>query len=171
MSKEFWKPVVGYEGLYDVSTLGRVRSLDRYVRGPYGCMRFAKGGLRKLSLTSNGYLCIRLANDTHKELRFVHVLVASAFHGQNPKGLDVGHKDGCRTNSRATNLSYVTRGDNNREIVYHGRRKLTVAQVIDIKTRTYEHGDKIQLERKLGLANGTIHYILTGRLYAHISPK
>ena len=60
MKKEYWKPVVGYEGLYMVSNCGRVKSFDRWVKSRNGSVRFCKGRILKPKKNKWGYLCINL---------------------------------------------------------------------------------------------------------------
>lgn len=101
---EIWKPVVGYEGLYEVSDKGRVKSLHYY------------GGDRQvvmsLSRRRDGYLYVGLSKDGKCRHHMVHRLVATAFI-KNPDGLEmVNHKDEVRDNNRVENLEWCTRSYN-----------------------------------------------------------
>ena len=79
---EEWRPVVGYEGLYEVSSLGQVRSLDRMVKHSKAEKRFCKGKLLKACLNVRGYFVV-VVNKQGKAIQFpVHRLVAVAFLGQ-----------------------------------------------------------------------------------------
>lgn len=109
---EQWRPVVGYEGLYEVSDLGRVRSLPRY--GTIG--KLLKPGTAK----RGGYLYVNLCRDGRPLNRTIHVLVAEAFLGPRPEGFDVRHLDGNRLNCARANLAYGTRSENNLDAVRHG---------------------------------------------------
>ena len=95
MQNEIWKPVKGYEGFYEASNLGRIRSSK---------------SKRILSqhMINSGYLSARLRNGK----RTVHALVALAFLGDRPQGLVVDHIDHCKTNNRADNLRYITYSEN-----------------------------------------------------------
>lgn len=167
MNSEQWKPVVGFEGQYEVSDIGRVRSLCRFVRGPYGSVRRVTEAILTpyLSPTTN-----RFVVNIGGKPRYVHTLVAASFLGHRPPRMDVCHVNGNRHDDRACNLRYGTRSENNQDIVHHGRRKLSVAQVHAIReaSKTFKHGDRVALERKLGLAHGTVGHILRGRLYGHV---
>jgi DNA-binding CsgD family transcriptional regulator len=110
---EIWKPCPGFEGLYEVSSQGRVRGVDRYVRGSYGTTNFIAG--RILSTpprNKRSYPAASLQIQNKKHTKSVHRLVALAFH-PNPNNLpEVNHKDGVKTNNKKSNLEWCTRLDN-----------------------------------------------------------
>jgi hypothetical protein len=104
-----WRPVVGWEGLYDVSSDGRVRSLRR-------------GGRElKLSAHYSGYLSVRLSLANVGVTRLIHHLVAEAFIGPRPDGMQVCHWDDDPSNNGAGNLRYATPRDNQLDAVRNGR--------------------------------------------------
>lgn len=108
--KEIWKDVEGYEGFYQVSNLGRVRSLDRYVNGNHiTCdFQFAKGKMLKLKNNRLGYPTVMLRKNGTFKTVLVHRLVAKAFI-PNPNNLPyINHKDENPTNSAVTNLEWCT---------------------------------------------------------------
>lgn len=111
-----WRPVVGYEGKYEVSSDGQIRTLPRI--DSYG--RPVKGRLRTLSVVGNGYQLITMSSDGKKAGRYVHVMVAEAFHGPGPHGMEVRHLDGNKLNNRASNLAWGTSGENKLDMVRHG---------------------------------------------------
>lgn len=126
-TKETWKPVVGYEGLYEVSSKGNVRNLKT-------------GRILKPIYSTNGYAMVDLtstSNDRTKKL--VHRLVAQAFI-PNPNNLsDVNHKDEIKTNNNLDNLEWISHKDN----LNYGTRNERVAksnskpiQQLDMKTRS-----------------------------------
>lgn len=108
--KEIWKDVENYEGFYQVSNLGRVRSLDRFVNGNHiTCdYQFMKGKLLKLRKNRYGYWIVMLRkNSTYKGF-LVHRLVAKAFI-PNPNNLPcINHKDENPGNPIVTNLEWCT---------------------------------------------------------------
>lgn len=106
MKKEYWRPVVGYEGLYEVSNLGRIKSFDTYRKGPNGSIRICKGRILKPWTTKNGYLLVNLYKNGKKKKFYVHRLVAEAFL-PNPDNLpEVNHKDENKLNNNVENLEF-----------------------------------------------------------------
>lgn len=107
---EEWRAVVGYEGFYEVSDLGRVRSLDRIKRNG----KRARGKILRTPL-SEGYPCCNLVRGGKQILNRVHRLVAAAFvEKPSDEASTVNHKDFDRTNNRPDNLEWLSHGDNMR---------------------------------------------------------
>lgn len=105
---EIWKPVAGYEGLYEVSNMGNVRSLDRTVKNKNG-LAVKKGKVIKQAGVNSGYLRVNLWKDNMGSCFLVHRLVAEAFIG-NPDNLpEVNHIDENKHNNCANNLEYCDR--------------------------------------------------------------
>jgi hypothetical protein len=111
---ERWRDVVGYEGLYQVSDQGKVRSVDRVVsHGRYGAANL-KGRILRLMLASRcGHLGLTLYNGGVGQIVKVHRLVAAAWIGPCPVGYEVRHGPNGITNNSVSNLSYGTRSENN----------------------------------------------------------
>ena len=98
---EQWKAIAGYEGLYEVSDLGRVKSFWH-----------GKEKILKPGKTHDGYLQVNLYKDGQRKMQLVHRLVAEAFI-QNPQGLEtVNHKDEVKTNNTVSNLEWMSMEDN-----------------------------------------------------------
>lgn len=117
MMEEVWKDIEGYEGIYQVSNLGRVRSLDRYIikpqpRNGVPTRYFKRGRVIALHPCRNEYINIVLKVNGGKKNCMVHRLVAKAFVSGYFEGADVNHKDCNRQNNRADNLEWMTRRDN-----------------------------------------------------------
>lgn len=117
---EIWKPVKGYEGLYEVSNLGRVKSLGHYVsyvRGDSAISYKTKPKIMKPQSRQHGYLGVQLhGKGGHKTRNFktfsIHRLVAEAFI-ENPDNLpEVNHKDEDKTNNCVDNLEWISHRDN-----------------------------------------------------------
>lgn len=175
---EIWRDVVGYEGYYQVSNLGRVYGVPR--KGKPG------GGFPKIYIRKQcGYPWVSLCTPHYGvKKKAVHVLVARAFLGPRPEGYDVSHEDGVKTNSRLSNLKYRSHRDNMLMMRVHGtdlrgekigKAVLTEAEVREIKGRT-----PVMFDRKLGYAaianefgvhKATIRAIFTDRTWAHVTPQ
>lgn len=119
---ERWLPVVGFEGLYEVSDYGRVRSLDRVVGGPRGSARRIKGRILSPGFSRYGYLTLVLSRDAQPSTVRVHRLVAMCFVGPPPfEEAQVRHLDGNPLNCYFKNLDWGTYSDNMLDRVSHGR--------------------------------------------------
>ena len=101
---ETWRAIAGYEGLYEVSDLGRIKSL--------GNNKFRKEKILKPGKNNWGYLQVCLCKDCHTKRLLVHRLVAEAFI-PNPNNLEtINHKDEDKTNNVASNLEWMSIKDN-----------------------------------------------------------
>lgn len=120
--QECWRPVVGYEGFYEVSDLGRVRSVDRTVESIHGRTGTAyvshrRGRVLKPGITTSGHRYVVLRS---RITRTVHSLVAEAFIGPRPPGMEVRHENGHPSDCCVTNLKYGTRSQNAEDSKRHG---------------------------------------------------
>lgn len=121
-STERWLPVVGYEGFYEVSDEGRVRSLRRSVPAKNGRMQVVPGGVLKQSKLGNTpYLKVALCRDRTQTTRSVHSLVLEAFVGPRPEGMEACHGFGGQQDNRLVNLRWDTLSENNYDMVRMGR--------------------------------------------------
>ena len=120
---EEWRPVVGYEGVYEVSNLGRVKSLPRMTPTRWNTPRHHPGGILKSKVApTTGYVRVTLvdANRGKKRYANIHSLVLEAFVGPRPDGLECCHNDGNRLNAELANLRWDTRSANTADAVEHG---------------------------------------------------
>ena len=118
---EQWKPVHGYEGIYEVSSHGRVRSVGRTVTRSDGQVHRLKGKVLSAALAQRGgYPIVSLYAHGKNKMRYVHSLVAEAFIGTRPEGMEVCHGDGDPNNNHVENLRYGTQSDNELDKVRHG---------------------------------------------------
>lgn len=158
---ERWLPVVGYNGLYEVSDLGRVRSHAR------GAPRLLKPGP-----SGKGYLTVSLWRFGKGQTNYVHILVARAFIGPPPEGHEVRHLNGILANCRFDNLVYGTQSENNEDRKWHaGHRchKLTPVEVREIKNALGPHGAGRALARQYGVHEGTVSKIKVGRIHMDVA--
>ncbi len=172
-SLERWLPVVGFEGSYEVSNQGRVKSLARVTVDGHRL----KERIMKLSPSTTGYLQVNLRKDGRYHARKVHSLVAEAFIGPRPAGMHIRHGSTDRTDNRAANLSYGTRADNEADKVRDGvsnrgercgSARLTREQVL-LARRLVASGPKgtcKRLAREWGVAQSTLSLAVTGKNWA-----
>jgi hypothetical protein len=113
---EWWAPVPSHADC-EVSTLGRVRSLDRVVVEKSGRRRWQKGRILKQPLNSGGYPTVGLPGRSVK----VHLLGARTFLGECPAGLEVCHRDDVKSDSRLFQLRYDTHAANMQDALLNGR--------------------------------------------------
>ena len=156
---EEWKSIPGYEGLYEISNQGRVKSLERI-----DANGVKRGGIRKNSISARGYSVIQLFKDGKAKYFFVHRLVAAAFI-PNPRGHEfINHKDENKTNNSADNLEWCNAEYNNN----YGTRIEKVAKkmgvpvvAIDKKTGVREKFFSInEAARKTGASARHIYRVL-----------
>lgn len=111
MSREIWKDIPGYEGFYQASNIGRIRSCNRYISAFNGkgmCVKDVKGIMKILTLNEDGYFQVTLSMKGIRKTCSVNRLVYTAFKGNVSLDKDVDHIDGCRTNNCLENLQAVS---------------------------------------------------------------
>jgi len=118
--EEQWKPVNGFEGVYEVSTLGRVRSLARVVKRGRGMMNVSEKILTP-NCTPGKYVHVVMQHEGKRRDVDLHVLVAETFLGPRPEKLEVCHNNGDPRDNRLENLRYDTSRENSLDTVKHGR--------------------------------------------------
>lgn len=123
MIKEEWRDITGYEGLYQVSNLGRVKSLEREIGHRYaGQTRTIPEKIMNVCDNGNGYKTIHLRKNGKRKVRYIHRLVAECFlppiEGKNY----INHKDYDITNNAADNLEWCTQKENVRYSAHHMRK-------------------------------------------------
>lgn len=143
---EQWRAVPGYEGAYEVSDLGRVRSLDREIvqlsRRGTSYASYRKGRVLRPGRMSGGHQSVVLTREGGS--RCVHELVALAFIGSRPDGYVTRHLNGDPTDNRAVNLAWSTQGDNGRDKKWHSGCATYKLSPDDIR--------RIKIAQQLGIA-------------------
>ncbi|WP_373232115.1 NUMOD4 domain-containing protein [Cohnella sp.] len=161
---EIWKDIQGYEGMYQVSDLGRVRSLNRI-----DCAgRRLKGTLMKLSKTRGDYLMVGLTKNGETKLFRINRLVAMMFI-PNPNELpEVGHDDDDRQNNRVQNLYWTDRSENCTHNDRHKRvgEKIGKAIIGESSCSVIRFKSSLEAERN-GFNSSAIRNCLTGRSRTH----
>ena len=115
---EEWRPVVGYEGIYEISSLGRVRNLATRQGTTAGLiLRQSPNGI--------GYASLSLTRDGISITYRVHALVLAAFVGIPPEGCEANHRDRNKMNARLDNLEYVSHLENVHHAMHTGLRRKT----------------------------------------------
>lgn len=174
--EEIWKDIPGYEGRYQASSLGRIRSLDRISQGrnhftgePFD--RHLKGRvLRPGRYCKAGHVSVVLGRKTAGKP--VHELVARTFLGERPPGADVCHNNGDPTDNRVENLRYDTRRENILDTyrLPGGRwRKLSAQDVMEIRARLAAGERGVDLSREYQISQPVISAIKVGRIYGWLN--
>lgn len=175
--QEVWKDIKGYEGYYQVSNLGRVKSLDRNIHYSNGYTRRHFGKMMRPHL-NKGYLSVKLKKNTKAAHGKIHRLVAQSFIPQISLSKDqVNHIDGNKLNNRVDNLEWCTLQENHKHAGQlnlrpvgekAGRAKLKRSQVIEVLNE-YKKGEKrSEIAKKLGVSWSCINRIVQKKSWKHI---
>lgn len=170
---EEWRAIKGYEGFYEVSDLGRVRSLPRVVRGYANSERRLKLKVLAAAVGNCGYRQVNLHMEGIESKLLVHRLVAETFIRPMHAGEECNHLDFNRLNNDASNLEITSRSGNRQHSAKAGRlgKKLDEAAVIRIR-RQYAAGES---QTQIALAHGVnqtlISAVLLGRTWRHVGTE
>ena len=171
---EVWVPVCGYYGLYEVSNMGRVRSLDRFEIAA-GHRRKRSGRVLKQDLTRNGYMAVQLSKDGVVKKKLVHRLVCEGHVCKIKEGFQVNHKDSNRANNVHTNLESVTALENMAHAKCSGsmspfvtsgiRKRLSDSDVYEIRFKRNDGWKLLDLAELFGVSKQTIWNITKNRTW------
>ena len=178
---EIWKPVPGWEGLYEASSFGRVRRLPGFVRGRGKYMRPISGGIRKTPISSRaGYRNVMLCGGNGRnQTIMLHIVICATFHGPKPSERhQVAHSDGNPQNNNASNLRWATALENADDRERHGKTcrgpnsgtaKLTANVIADIR-RAYAADNRSsgRIAAAFGITRTQVYNIVHRKQWAHI---
>lgn len=167
---EVWKDVPGYEGLYQVSDLGRVKSLSRAKVSDEGHRVVQKvKKILKPAPRKGGYLMVPLRRGGIQRYYFIHRLVLTSFLGPCPVGMQCCHGDGDPANNRLGNLRWDTPRNNCRDRGNAGVAKLTEEQVREIR-RIYRGGGTSmgKIAREFFICQPTVSRIVNRQVWNHV---
>lgn len=152
---EIWSPVIGYEGWYEISNFGRVRSLARIVRGRWGPV-VRQGVLLSLQKANKRYSKVSLSKDGVMTQHQVHRLVLLAFIGEAPDGFECDHVDFDINNNELTNLRWISKQDN---LSRRKSIKLTADLVNQIRNDFVSGAPAQELAKKFNVSIGHIYAV------------
>lgn len=171
-----WRAIRGWEGFYEVSDDGRVRSLARsYVRERNGWTALIRVRERILKAPlCEGYPKVNLVGGGRRERLFVHRLVCEAFHGPAPEGCETAHNNGDRSDPRAENLRWATRRENVHDKRQHGTQprgeQIWIAKLTEDQARYIaqsREGYRV-LARRFSVHPNTVRSIQKGLNWRHL---
>lgn len=113
MTMENWKDITGYEGFYQVSNKGRIKSLKRTIKHPHSGTMTVFERILKPNTVAFGYQQVKLSIEGERKSLYIHVLVCQEFIGEKEIGFEVNHIDEDKTNNELENLEYLTSKENN----------------------------------------------------------
>ena len=123
--KEIWKDIKGYEGCYQISNFGRVKSIPRIISTGCNSLKSWKGRIMKLTVDSLGYLAVHLSKGGKAKMYKVHRLVASSFLLNSDNKPQINHKNGIKTDNRIKNLEWCTPSENIKHAFDNGLKVIT----------------------------------------------
>lgn len=171
---EIWKDILGYETLYQVSNLGRVKSLAGYKIISQGKLSEKKEKILKQYVADSPYLFVKLSKFGKVKNFKVHRLVAEAFIPNPENKPEVNHKKGIKQDNRENQLEWATRQEQvdhgintgliQQKGINHPRSNLTESQVIAIKNFSLG-GSCEKIGKLFGASKSTVYNIRTGKTY------
>lgn len=177
VTEERWLPVPDWGESYEVSDLGRTRSIDRWVERKDGRRHPCRGRVLVQAPDKAGYLCVQLhRGGRHVKVR-VHLLVLVAFAGPRPPGQQARHGPGGQQDNRLVNLCWGTAKENQADRLrdgtssrgeQHGIAKLTEAIVRECRSRYAAGESHYALAREFGVESPTMHRAIHGLSWAHV---
>jgi len=175
--KEIWKDIPGYEGYYQVSNLGRVKSLSRTIQGGNRHCRFDKKLPEKIMahrIGSLGYSLVTFCKNGVMKHISRHNLVLTTFVGPRPTGYECAHLNGKPSDNRLENLIWATPKENNSHKIIHGTyccgeqmpwAKLKRKDIKTIRSRREKGETYISIAKDYGVIDETIRHVIIGNTW------
>lgn len=171
---EYWLPLKDYEGLYEVSNLGRVKSLERIVkRNNYNFTKSEK--ILSPNISRTGYSSVLLSKQGIEKRCYLHRLVAKTFIPNTRNLPEVDHINEDKSNNTLSNLQWITHRDNSSKSSYktlgskNGSSKLTIRQVSVIRHLLKKDGiSNSEIAKQFKVAPGAISRIKTGKRWGKV---
>ncbi len=154
---DYWKPIVGLEGVYEISVTAKVRRVGKACGA-------TQGAFLKPTLRPDGYYSIVLRNRGNDRRALLQGLVAAAFLGPRPEGQEVNHIDRNPSNNRLSNLEYLTPKNNQIHAARTGSKhyKLTPERVEQLRVRFREVGVIARVAEEFGIDSSYCGKVLRG---------
>lgn len=179
MSEEEWRAIPGWEGLYEVSDCGQIRTVSRRVPCRGNGTILLKSRIRKIVLNRYGYPVVTMEGGGRKKiLKSIHRAVVEAFAGPIPAGMSVNHRDGVKTNNHISNLEICTCKENSRHMVDvlgkmsgvgHPRSMMSEAQVLRAVELVRQGIGHDIIAAEYGVSRSAITRIMMGRNWTRIT--
>lgn len=176
--EEIWKDIAEYDGLYQISNHGRVKSLDRIIMRCDGSIRHFRGRILRHGGAKKGYAIIQLSENGKVRGHAIHRLVAEAFIPNPENKKEVNHKNGIKSDNRDENLEWSSRSENNRHAIrelgkkapwtgkcgVNNPRSKPIIQLTKDGEIVAEYVCASEAVRKTGVHGGDISRCCTGKL-------
>ena len=165
-----WRPIPDFEGLYEVSSDGRIRSVGRRIGA-------VVGRIMKPHSDRDGYQRVELRKDHQRIVVRIHRVVAKVFIGECPRDKQVDHVDGIKTNNDYSNLEYVTSIENLRRATVlglkakgerNGASHLTKSEIILVRTLSTQGIEGKEISAMTGISTSHVSSIINRKAWKHV---
>jgi hypothetical protein len=164
--KEIWKDVIGFEGSYQVSNMGNIKSLEREIKHFRGGLMTLKERILNPCANSKGYSIAILSKENKRHVKSMHRLVASAFIHNHENKITVNHKNGIKNDNRLINLEWATVSENvkhayDSKLKYPYQKKISQFTLDGQYIKSFD--SIIQVQRELGINGSHISSVCKGK--------